>query len=868
MESMKELDRCVAQISSVQRSSVKLLDAFVRTSNTIERCTTRVNNECVALHACQFNIEATLRELSAASRCFEMPPDVASVLRRQDRTPLGLAKAIEYFSSALDYLLEHLPGNSEMIDQTERRLATVDSLVEKEVLGCLRRAMGMQVVDGDATALGASATLTSATIMLSSATFQAATDDDYGHDEGGLQTSLFPKRAELSSLGELVRMAFSAFDKTELFEEAIPAAVLQRIKQLLDPLFDSQYMEVFEPATFYGFAASAVVLGEAAQAARNTKRLTKEPMVFAAIAEKVRTGSHLATTIDDAFEVTEESFEVAELTQALDKQGWRAPKHLISTASPLSRRNYRKGEHLLIRISAWCRGIVLEASGVLNDVLLVPLRDDFMVAEAPASIASAVFSCILRHAFQSIYVPQLLLDATSTEMFLLSGGTGYGLVTMNGSRTLRDCLFIGLDLLAELWTWREVASELHGETYRFAEVVEEGILAFAKQVAELLEGWRSKFGSIDQGELVKGDKMRGSHGEGAVAPGWDTSNLGSLHNLASRVIGEGMRFEMSSQTGRRCWAPAYDCAPHEATVNFLFVTRTLFEDYFGALKLILNGGDVGAADDAAVMDELEEFLHDNTENHLTDLRSLVRAQMALTHIFGTDQDPLTPSAGHTNDALFVLNNVTYIRDGLKGEPFASKTKIVKERVQTTTTDESDGPATGHSVFVEAGVGGGGPVIVGGRAPLGARRLVKRSIAQTTVDSVVQDIPGLLEEYEERWAEVFPSLEEGSAPDEVIQLAHSTKASLPLLNKAQRMALKYHHELIAKQLNAAIAASRLHTVHDASIRVQLVERAMASVRNEFARLEAEMVKGRAWSKEPQKWLQKTPQEWVAEIAKIL
>jgi len=275
---------------------------------------------------------------------------------------------------------------------------------------------------------------------------------------------------------------------------------------------------------------------------------------------------------------------------------------------------------------------VLEASEVLEKVLIAPLSDDPIVVDLPDRIASAVFRGIMKHAKHCIYVAERLLEDTeATVIFIATGGAGPGMASMNNSRNIRDAIFIGLDLLEELWQWRNhVAQNLRGTHEVFDLLVDDELRDYCSLVLDLLNHYRNSKGQLDEEQLLEDDALRAA---------------GKIHGITEGLL-EGFSTDSgaagsSGGGGRRSWFPSPDCSTHESSINMIYLLRTLFVDYFGSLKLVLSDGDVDASDPEAALEYVKSFVEDCVEGHIHDIGTIGDAAAMLQQ---RDQDLIKPDA--------------------------------------------------------------------------------------------------------------------------------------------------------------------------------------------------------------------------------
>ena len=628
-------------------------DRLVEVTERIEDRSAAIRRDCAPWQIARATVAATIVEATAAARCYHPPTFISAVLSRQERDPRFIARAVEYLTHVIAYVSEHQPDDYATLERAEDRLDRLSQVVRDTIeervmaaLGALPRAgaggsqkkggrRGGKKRGGGAAdkgvadlvfpvqqrsavppALGYLNTPRGQRLLggLSSSPYREGTVLGGGGGASAYAT-VFPSAAVLEGLGDLCKRAFAAFEDTseEQFSCAIPNLILAKIRSILDPMFDGRYAEEYEPWIAEMHAGGRLPPDEAALApSLITRDITYE------------------SSTDPIEYVSAEDYYAVRGGRRGGGGGAAPSRRNAGMASALGqRRHYRKGAHSLLRISATARALVLEASEALERFLIAPLSDAACVVDVPDRIACAVFRGIIRHAKHCIYVSERLIDADSTAVFIATGGAGPGMASMDASRNVRDAIFIGLDLVEELWQWRNhVAPSLRGTHDTFDLLVEDELRDYCSLVLDLLNHYRGAKGQVDEGMLLEDDALRAAGKAAGVTVGLEGFTVDS-------VAGGG------GGGGRRSWFPSPDCSTHESTINLIYLLRTLFVDYFGSLKLVLSDGDVAASDPDAALEFVKDFVEDCVEGHISDIGTIGDAAAMLQR---RDQERIRPDA--------------------------------------------------------------------------------------------------------------------------------------------------------------------------------------------------------------------------------
>ncbi|KEG14933.1 hypothetical protein DQ04_00251090 [Trypanosoma grayi] len=300
------------------------------------------------------------------------------------------------------------------------------------------------------------------------------------------------------------------------------------------------------------------------------------------------------------------------------------------------RKHYQKGGHRLLDISAKSRQLVSEAADCLKRYALDPLDDSFDVVEMPGELATLVFERVKAKCFAAVQVDQAtFLDPT--RIFVLSRGEGTGL--WGETRHFRDVIFIGLDLLEELWKWKVVAESLPGDNHAFVDHVDAGVEQFLFEVRDLLDCYVTCKGALDAGLLREYSR--------------------SLH--------------------RTEWFPALDSSAHVSVTNQVYLHKVMLTSYYGATKLALHGSLLSVAAEAAALQEVEDYMMRCVLGTLRDLEVIAEVALEMRVGSGEEQShhhhfPSISGARHTTEgdhhfspAVFMLNSVLFFMESYRKE---------------------------------------------------------------------------------------------------------------------------------------------------------------------------------------------------------
>ncbi|EKF31881.1 hypothetical protein MOQ_004279 [Trypanosoma cruzi marinkellei] len=464
------------------------------------------------------------------------------------------------------------------------------------------------------------------------------------------------------------------------------------------------------------------------------------------------------------------------------------------------RRHYQKGSHRLLGISASARQVVGEAGDCLKQYVLEPLDDSFDVVGMPGELGTLVFDRIKANCFTTVKVEDSVLS-DPTLMFVMSGGEGVGGV--GETQHYSDFIFIGLDLLEELWKWKNLAENLPGENYSFIDYVDSEVERFLFEVRDLLDGYVACKGALDA-KLLK-------------------EYTHTLHRIE--------------------WAPSLDCSTHISVTNQVYLHKVLLTNYFGALKLALHGALLNTSSEVEALQEVEDYMVRCVLGTLRDLEVIAEVALELqsgTAIEGSHR-PRQVSSSSLSSArnefskrghvilpdIFLLNNILFLLESYRKEECFHLRRIpTDDPEQSKKKRKSEVPSV--------------PIV-------------------SNIIAMLEDEKGrFVEDFAASWSECFPSVRDNP------HLAGITLASGEL-RKSQRMAVKRWYKQVADNLTERIYACRAFAVLDISQRNILIEASVGAVQDGFTMFET-MLGGRTWSSRPIKWMVQGVEQWADQLSK--
>lgn len=480
-------------------------------------------------------------------------------------------------------------------------------------------------------------------------------------------------------------------------------------------------------------------------------------------------------------------------------------KGQLSTHSSMSPviKHYQRGDHRLLGISRLARELVQDVTNYVQTYILNPLDEAYAVSEMPGLLAATAFDIIMARA--SIVVEfDTAVFGDPTKMFITSRGQGIGLCP--GKRYFRDVMFVGLDLIEELWHWKELASTLPGDCNGFVDHVDDNLDRFMFTVRELLEGYMNSKGALDK-DLLK---------------------------------------EYTHSMRRTEWFPSIDCTAHECTTNLLYFQKVLLTSYYGALKLVFNGNVVDQNAEEESVRQIQDYVTRCTVGTLQDLRVIAdasvelqqeaeekgrrrRAKVGSLHLLagGSEGARLSPE-------IFLVNNVVFLEENYKREGCFTKRLMPVEEVEANPVPRKKKD----------------------KAPTPPPEPIIGQVMQLLDDEKEQCIS----DFGQSWEKCFPDF---TKEEDLVSLDHDPTQPL---RSSQCKAVKRWYRDTTEALNAKVRDCRSEAVMDTTVRRRLIEESVVTVRDMFERFEA-LLRERPWAKHPQKYMPQSTDDWIEQIKKV-
>ncbi|EPY31961.1 hypothetical protein STCU_03062 [Strigomonas culicis] len=460
-------------------------------------------------------------------------------------------------------------------------------------------------------------------------------------------------------------------------------------------------------------------------------------------------------------------------------------------------KHYQKGNHRLLGISATSREAVKEVCTCIGDAILTPLDDDYSVAEMPGELATSVFDTIFARCMALVRFDMSHFD-DPTKMFVLSRGLGVGLCP--GVRYFRDVIFVGLNLVEELWNWKQLAASLPGENSNCVDHVDNEIERFTNHLRELLEGYARCKGGLRKDSLVEYAR--------------------SLR-----------RFE---------WFPSLDCTAHESSTNSLYFHKVLVGSYYGALKIVLYGNVMDPSGDVEATREVEDYLIRCVMGNVQDLVTIAEAAIVVQtaveaggrHHIGRSSIQAISGSGegsHLSLEIFLINNIIFLLENYKRENCFTQRLIVDD-----SSDVKVKPQKGAAKVANA-----------------------KSIISEAMLYLAEEKERYVKEYGLSWEGCFPNPMENESLASI-----PCDESIPL-RKSQRAAVKRWHADVTASLTGKIRDCKAQAVMDSNVRLRLIEAAVFFCQEQFKDMESVLL-GRTWSSRPQRYMPYSMEEWIDQL----
>ncbi|ORC91938.1 uncharacterized protein TM35_000041520 [Trypanosoma theileri] len=514
-------------------------------------------------------------------------------------------------------------------------------------------------------------------------------------------------------------------------------------------------------------------------------------------------GEHMLRTVNSLLESCAKEDEIQPYSTITVRHG----------VAPM-RKNYQKGSHYLLAISSKARQLVTESSDCLKRYVLDPLNDSFDVVEIPSELGTMVFDCVKDKCFSAIEVNEGMFS-DPTRMFVLSRGEGIGLFGVR--QNFRDIIFVGLELLEDLWKWKLLAESLPGDNHNFLDHVDNVVEKFLFEVRDLLDFYVTCKGSLEPGLLKEYTR--------------------TLH--------------------RTEWYPSLDCSAHVSVTNQVYLHKVLLTNYYGAMKLALHGSLLNTNAESRAVQEVEDYMMRCVFGTLRDLEVIAETaqeiQLDAMEDVGSNNNNhnllqhlsnfhLGSNSHHAKDrshlispAIFMLNNIIFFIESYRKEAcFHQRRLILEKSIDTKKKNTSRG---------------------------------KQEEEEEPSVPIVSNIIAMLEDEKRRYVDEFAASWSGCFPPiSTDPRLASFNASTEELNKSQRMAVKHWYRDTAEALTKRIDACRNFAVLDASQRNALIEASVVAVREEFNLMELKLG-GKTWSDRPLKWMVRDVEQWTDLLNKL-
>lgn len=433
-------------------------------------------------------------------------------------------------------------------------------------------------------------------------------------------------------------------------------------------------------------------------------------------------------------------------------------------------RPYHRGEHSVLDISKEVRRLIKGVANSIDQFIIQPLEENEEIASIPADLSASVFNVIFDQALTIVHFDQSILG-DPTSMFLHSHGQGIGLSP--SSRPLQNIIFIGLDLLEEIWMWKELVNDLPGENGTVKAYVASKVDQFVLLIRKLLHGYMHAVGRLSN------DRLR--------------------HQAQQRTFFE--------------WFPNLDCTAHESSTNFLYFHKTLFTSFYGALKLVLYGCFIDSSSEYVATKEVEDFLFRSISGHMRDIVTVgIVAKELLNEIEPrrgkrgkgkkANLSTSSVSSGYLSLNVFTINNALFLSQSLRKLPCFTRRKI---------------PTPLHPEGLSVN-------------DLSLNVPKEEYVIQKGDDYLKSVVSRCIEAFEQEWLDCFPP----TPRDETMVDSEAEEKSL---KKNQVIAFKNWYSCACKNIRIITAGCRGEAVMDSDVRLLLVRIAYEAVEKTFFSIES-------------------------------
>ncbi|KAG8347121.1 hypothetical protein ERJ75_001744800 [Trypanosoma vivax] len=301
-----------------------------------------------------------------------------------------------------------------------------------------------------------------------------------------------------------------------------------------------------------------------------------------------------------------------------------------------SHRRYQKGSHHLLATSAHARGLVGEMVNHLRQFVMQPLGHSYDVVEIPGELAVRAFDCVMEKCFELVELEKDSCSQTSVA-FVVSNGESVS--PTSGNPTFSDAIFIGLDLVEELWKWRGLSDDFSEDGYTFTDHVYACVERFIGKLSNMLHAYQKCKGALEMQPLK----------------------------------------EYTRRLQRTEWYMSHDCSAHMLTCNEVYMHKTMLSKYYGAAKLALQGTQLDSASETEALQKLSSFMMCCVRGTIQDLQIVAEATMELIREKRSEQTRgykfLLTSGAHDSTGrnnrvcvpVFMVNNISLLMGSYRND---------------------------------------------------------------------------------------------------------------------------------------------------------------------------------------------------------
>lgn len=235
MNALARLEEQSRVLTTMSQGS-KLLDTFSEVSHSIVARAERIANDVHPWEAAQENITSTIEEMTRASRCYHTPQFVPRVLRKKEKDPMTVCRAIDHIVFSCEYLSSR-PSNDygdQLQQSMEKKLTQVAKVADELIVEMFVNAFHSFGTAKD----HRTPRRMPLTRHASSAAVRSATTS----------SGIVPNRNALTGVDALIKKVYECFNSTRAVTEEVAEMFEQRTVEILESMFDATYMEENESA--------------------------------------------------------------------------------------------------------------------------------------------------------------------------------------------------------------------------------------------------------------------------------------------------------------------------------------------------------------------------------------------------------------------------------------------------------------------------------------------------------------------------------------------------------------------------------------------------------------------------------------------